>query len=193
VKVQFVQTADGGTIAQIHTELFLQVAMHLDAGPVNHSGLGGILRHRHQQITRALQLHFARTMAGLAGAQRVNPAPIEQFNPEPHHAVGAGAQFANLSAGVAQQERAHGQETNLTTAIGSSFHRHPEFLWRGVLPIGIHFERSQRSSTLKISQTVPEVLQLFQNVALAIGLTQERITKPLKNATHPAMENQIPQ
>ena len=108
VKVQLVQPADRGAITQVHAELFLEVAMHFDPSPVDHPSLRRIFQHGHEQIAHALQLHLARTMTGWLRAERINPTPIEQFNPQPHHAIGAGAERADLRAGETQQQRAQG-------------------------------------------------------------------------------------
>ena len=48
VKVQFMEPAHRGAVAQLDLELFLEISVELDPGPMDLAGLRGILQHRHE-------------------------------------------------------------------------------------------------------------------------------------------------
>lgn len=161
VEVQLVQPAHGGAAAHIHAELFLEVAVDFDTRPVDDASLGGILQHGHEQIAHTFEPHLARTTAGAARHQRVNPAAIEQFDPQTHHAIRTHAQLTDLGAGESQQQGADGLQADEAALGGRGLHHHPKFFGRGVLPVRMSTVLLQHSSSLKIFQKVPQLSQII--------------------------------
>jgi hypothetical protein len=128
VKVQFMQPAHRGAVAQLDLELFLEIPVELDAGPMDLAGPRGIVQHRHQQIAHALQFDFAAAAGPGLGDQRVDAAAIEQFNPQAHHAVGPTKLLAQCGARQTQEERANGIEPDVGALVGRGLHRHTQLI-----------------------------------------------------------------
>jgi hypothetical protein len=72
VVVELMQVADHRAIAQVHLQLLLEPAVHLDSSPVHLLGEPRLFEHRHEQIAQLLQLHSARTAAARLGAKGVD-------------------------------------------------------------------------------------------------------------------------
>ena len=189
MEVQFVQPADGGAVAELHLELFLEIAVEFDGGPMALADRGRIFQHRHEQIAHALQFDFAfPAWAGL-GDQGINATAIEHLDPEPHHAVGATKLLAERRARQPQQQRANAIEPDVGTFVGRSLHRHAEFLQRGVLRIRLNLGCAQPPSSAKTFQKVPELSSPTRKLSLRIT---ERAINPLRlGAEHSVKSNSV--
>ena len=137
MKVQFMQPAHGGAVAQFERELFLQVAVNLDPGPMDLTGRGGIFQNGQEQIAHALQFDFARAAGPHARDERINAAPVELFDPQAEHALRATELLANAGAAHSKEQGADGVEPDVTAFVGCRLHRHAQFLQRGVLRVGL--------------------------------------------------------
>ena len=145
--------AHGGAVAQVDGELFLEEAVELDARPVDRAGGRGIFQHGQEQIAHALQLHLARASGPGLGEERVEAAGVEELDPQAHHAVGATELLAHGGARDAQEQRAQGGQTEVETFVGRGFHRHAQFVKRGVLGVGMDGCRAQHpASTIPCSK-----------------------------------------
>jgi hypothetical protein len=129
--------------------------MDFDACPVDLAGGGGVFQHWHEQIAHAFELHLARATGAGLGHQGVNPAAVEEFDPQAHHAVGAVKLLANGGAADAQKQRTECGQADVTTLGGRSFHGHAQGFGPGVLRVGLKFRASQRSVSNTLCQKVP--------------------------------------
>src|SRR5579871_4713362 len=98
MKVQFVQPAHRGAVAQFELELLLEITVELDAGPMHLAGLGGVFQHRHEQIADTLQFDFASPARSRLGDESIDAAPVKQLDPQPHHAISPAELLANRYA-----------------------------------------------------------------------------------------------
>ncbi len=88
MKVQFVQVADDGGVAQFDLQLLLDPAMHLDAGSVLHGGLTRVFEPRHEDVLDALQADFAPPATSGLAHQRVD-ATCVVFEDRRHGGMGS--------------------------------------------------------------------------------------------------------
>jgi len=139
MKVQFVQPAQRGAVAQLYLELCFEIAVEFDAGPMNLVGLGGIFQDRQEQIAHALKFDFARAAGSGLGDQRIDAAAVEPLNPQAHHAIGAAELLADRGARDTQQQGTSGGQAKVRAFVGRDLHRHTQFLERGVFRIGKQF------------------------------------------------------
>jgi hypothetical protein len=174
MKVQFVQPADGGTVTELQLQLLLEIAVEFDGRPMALAYGRRIFQHGLEQIAHALQFDFAAASRSGLGDQGINAAAIEQLNPQAQHPVGAGAEFADLSARVAQQQGAQGLKAEETAAVGRGFHRHAEGFRRGVLWVRLNFGRAQLPASAKIFQKEPELFSPIRKLFLRITLERRR-------------------
>ena len=88
--------------AELQFELFLEIAVEFDGGPVALTNIGRIFQHRHMQIPHTLQFDFAPSAGSGLGDQGVDAAAVEQLDPQAQHAVGATKLLAKRAARKAQ-------------------------------------------------------------------------------------------
>ena len=135
MEIQFMQPAHGGAVAQLDLELFFQVSMEFHTGPMHLAGLSGIFQDRDQQIAHSFEFYFAWPARLRPRDQGIDPAAIEQFDPEPNHSIAATKLEADCGSGNVQQERADHVQTNVGTHVGGRIHRHAQFFERGVFRV----------------------------------------------------------
>jgi len=138
VVVEFVQVADGRTIAQLDGQLLLDPAVDFHSGPVFLRRFLRFFEHRHEQIAQPLQLDAARPPGPRPTAERIDAALVEHQNPQPHHAFAAAKKLGDLRPRVALQQRADRREAPVAALVGRSFHRHQKLGFGGVLGVGLN-------------------------------------------------------
>ena len=200
--------AHGGAVARVDGELFLEEAVELDARPVDRAGGRGIFQHGHEQIAHALQLHLARASGPGLGEERVEAAGVEELDPQAHHAVGATELLADGGPREAQEQRAQGGQTEVGTLVGRGFHRHAQFVERGVLGVGMDGSRAQHpASTIPCSKvqgksrrtSLRKFLSRFSLTLLRtpirfeLGLTPPPSCQPQVTLHSPGISNQCGQ
>ena len=157
MEVQFVQPPDGGAVAKLQLQLFLEKTVEFDRRPMALADCGRIFQHRHEPIAHAFQFDFAPPAGAGLGNQGVDAATIEQLNPQPEHAVGAAKLLAERAAGNPQQQGTNRIEPEIGALIRRRFRRHAEFLERGVFRVRFNGGGAQPPSSAKSSQKVPEL------------------------------------
>ncbi|MFO1511646.1 MAG: hypothetical protein U1F83_01830 [Verrucomicrobiota bacterium] len=75
------QPPDGGAVAELELELFLEITVEFDGRPMPLADRGGIFQHRHEQVAHARQFDLALPARSGLGDQRVNAAAIEHLDP----------------------------------------------------------------------------------------------------------------
>src|SRR6476469_5674310 len=106
MEIEFMQPPGGRAVAQFDLELFFEIPVKFDSGPMNLAGLSGIFQDRKEQIPHTFQFGFTRTAGLRPSDQGIDSAAIEQLDPQPHHSIAPTKLKADSRPRNVQQEGA---------------------------------------------------------------------------------------